>query len=315
MAIKHERGDFNMDRLFCCLQKHINITSLTFVKQNVILVNTDDGFKIVKGYKLLRELMVQYHFISLLSGSGFDYTPVMKLPTNEFIFENGLYWGVFPFIEKTGDFTFTSIQDCGHGLQLLSHLHHSSVELVSLFQHYIPYYEIKQKWTARYQLFLQNAHLFEYYAGSQSVQSIQTTVDFSLSHLPLFYDENENQKDVIIHSDVAHHNFIRSHDNCLYLIDFDLIKIAPKSIDVIQYTNRILSRLNWSYEALCKMDELRSYIEKEWFLACVIYPQDLFREWFKMVRAKSIHENSVANIIATIKRRKPFVEKIISMIR
>jgi len=82
----------------------------------------------------------------------------------------------------------------------------------------------------------------------------------------------------IIHGDVAHHNFILGNDG-LYLIDFDLAKMAPDILDDLQFCNRILPHLDWSLEKLSMYKPLEKNLQEKSFLSALIYPTDLLREW------------------------------------
>ncbi|MFK4997593.1 phosphotransferase [Bacillus sp. N9] len=69
----------------------------------------------------------------------------------------------------------------------------------------------------------------------------------------------------IIHGDVAYHNFIRGKDGKLYVIDFDLIRIASAMIDILQFCNRILPSLRWDARQLFSFPRLRPYKENPSF--------------------------------------------------
>lgn len=114
--------------------------------------------------------------------------------------------------------------------------------------------------------------------------------DWSLKGLDEQLCTIENEKKVILHGDVAHHNFIRNPSGTLCLIDFDLISIGYRSADYLQYANRILPYLNWSLDELEKINVFKPYLLKKGFLYGLAYPTDIFREWNRLIRERQYHD-------------------------
>ena len=110
-----------------------------------------------------------------------------------------------------------------------------------------------------------------------------------------------DQPHCIIHGDVAHHNFIRGKDEALYLIDFDLIGIAPSYLDLLQYSNRILpfTQLVLPLPYLVT-NKFQPHEYEKFFLTALVFPTDIFREWNHHVQSGAVWKN----------KKKAFLEKI-----
>jgi thiamine kinase-like enzyme len=96
---------------------------------------------------------------------------------------------------------------------------------------------------------------------------------------------------VILHGDLAHHNFLRDEHGKLHLIDFDLISIGTPALDYLQYANRILPYMDWSYEKLKTSKHMQKYLESDAFLYALAFPADIFREWNRMIREKTYKDD------------------------
>ena len=96
-----------------------------------------------------------------------------------------------------------------------------------------------------------------------------------------------NEPYCILHGDVAHHNFLRDSNGILHLIDFDLISIGPPSLDYLQYANRILPSVDWSFERLSHFSQYQELLNEKAFLYALAFPADIFREWNRVIREGS----------------------------
>ena len=120
---------------------------------------------------------------------------------------------------------------------------------------------------------------------------------------------------VILHGDVAHHNFLRDTSGNLHLIDFDLIHIGPESIDLLQYANRILPSIDWSIDQLSQYQQISKFLKERAFLYALAFPTDIFREWNRILREKK-HENQhhykyvIELTLNQLYLRRKFVEKL-----
>jgi len=124
-----------------------------------------------------------------------------------------------------------------------------------------------------------------------------------------------NEPFVILHGDVAHHNFLRDTMGKLYLIDFDLISIGPNSLDFLQYANRILPFIDWSFARLQHFPYIDRFLQDEGFLFALAYPADIFREWNRMVKENSHHDKAKLKqvmdlTIGQFNARKQFIDQL-----
>lgn len=115
--------------------------------------------------------------------------------------------------------------------------------------------------------------------------------EWSLAGMEKFQQFFKKEPYVILHGDVAHHNFLRDGNGTLRLIDFDLISIGPASYDYLQYANRILPYIDWSFDKLVQYPQIRRFLKEKAFLYALAYPADIFREWNRMIREKSYSDN------------------------
>ena len=119
----------------------------------------------------------------------------------------------------------------------------------------------------------------------------------------------------VLHGDVAHHNFLRDSKGILHLIDFDLISIGPPSLDYLQYANRILPSLDWSFERLAQFSVYEKLVGEKAFLYALAFPADIFREWNRLIREGSYRDQNKYNqvmdlTIGQFYSRKKFIDTL-----
>jgi thiamine kinase-like enzyme len=124
---------------------------------------------------------------------------------------------------------------------------------------------------------------------------------------------------VILHGDVAHHNFLRNKAGNLQLIDFDLISIGPNSLDYLQYANRILPYMDWSFNQLSQMKQIQSFLNEKAFLYALAFPADIFREWNRIIREQTYKDHTkfkqvMEMTIGQFYLRKQFIDQVKNLI-
>jgi thiamine kinase-like enzyme len=139
--------------------------------------------------------------------------------------------------------------------------------------------------------------------------------DFSLKGLELEHSFLNNHDQVILHGDLAHHNFIRGIDSELYLIDFDLVSIGSPACDYLQYCNRILPSLEWSLHDLTEYEQIQPYLNNRGFLYALLFPTDIFREWNRLIKDRQYSSTfQVRQVLdLTVRQffsRQSFVEQV-----
>ena len=135
----------------------------------------------------------------------------------------------------------------------------------------MPTFHLIEKWEERFTLFKRNLPLISLFLEKEIIAELFTWAEWSLSGLRKEKDILEKWQKVILHGDVAHHNFMKTSKGELYLIDFDLISIGPEIADYLQYANRILPFLNWSLSELDTFEPFQPLFKTESFFvwACI----------------------------------------------
>lgn len=282
----HEkRGDLYNNRLFSSLlsQKGLTITQIHHIKENVLLLETDKDKKILKGFRSKRELFFQFYFINTLnrrspdSFIAFEYFP----DGNIFFKYNHRYWGLMTFVNGE-QLHFAKKQDQRDAFYAVRHFHkmNQGMEAIQNTRYYIGLIE---HYESRLRFFTQAVP----YLPDQSRGMFNEILNWGNYSLTLLSQEpiKEMEAQAIqelhwIHGDLADHNFIRSHDKQVFLIDFDLVAIAPQPYDDLQLSHRILVNNGWDIqELLTCIPTLEHLLCERWFLCALLFPNDLIREW------------------------------------
>lgn len=305
-------------RLLLFMEKNsgLKYSYIKQLKQGVWLLVGDNVMWIVKEFTSLSKLKVQIAFTSELKR---QFTRTYSIYPEPFILEKRIF-GLIQYIKphKTHKFNYRSSNNINEALVLLNKFHAATSRFTSLFQNDIPYFHQINKWERRIKEFNELKKELGKDRYNSTLQALFYTGDWALdkmnSHASYYLAEPHS----IIHGDVAYHNFIRGRDSQLYLIDYDLIAIAPKTIDLIQFCNRILPSLKWNEEDLFKFPQLMPYREDIAFLAALVYPADIYREWNHFFRGKIKKQVQTDNfekmIFASINERMQFYKKIMSRI-
>ncbi|WP_034645418.1 phosphotransferase [Bacillus methanolicus] len=296
--MKGEAGgdDVFKNRLLAYLKKQIpsKIKEFRPIRKNVYYVKTNETEFILKGYSKLKRLKLQEAFTDSLKKEGFLNTYSFYSFTKEktLFFEQN-YYGCLQYIEPHPEaFSFRSHKNRSDGLNLLRDYHRVTSTLIKRYESLLPSFDLLEKWKERMALFSENLSVVKYFVADNILHEILDWANFSLYHLEKEYDYFYSSPHVILHGDVAHHNFIRTKKNKLYLIDFDLISKGPVSTDILQYANRILPFLNWSIKELMVYSEMKNYVKEKAFLYALMFPTDIFREWNRLVREKSLNNHT-----------------------
>jgi hypothetical protein len=321
----NEMRDDHYYRLFFLLKKEygFKVEKVTFIKRNVWLIYTTERIYVLKGYSSFKQAALQIIFMKSLKQIEFQAVPCLRTNTlsSGMIHFHYFYWVLQDYISSQIPFRFTSSKDRSDGLNLLEQYHHYSGRLLHhpfLYLH-LPRYELYTKWLQRYERFLYFLPLIRQNIHAEKIEFILYSANLSLKNLTRFYHSFTDETNSIIHGDVASHNFLRTDDEKLYLIDYDLIAVAPKSIDYLQYAHRILPFLEWSFAELKKLPQMNEQLKKKWFLSALMFPGDLLREWnVAMTKYLSeprclIRASEYTN--SQFESRKQFVEEIYHMVR
>ncbi|WP_042354933.1 phosphotransferase [Bacillus rubiinfantis] len=311
--------DAYFDRLFSYFQSHLDepVLELRALERSVLLLKTNRQAYIVKGYSSIRKLKIQEAFTATLKKEGFPHTYVFLQPSaKDQLFFEGNYLGFMEYIpQHRTTFSFQTNDNRREGLELLQQFHHVTGSFETRYKRLLPKANLLGKWVERYKLFFSNYLFLKHFLSESFLSDLNSWAAWSLRGMEtnaLFFQKGPV---VILHGDVAHHNFLRSKHGKLYLIDFDLINIGPAVIDYIQYANRILPHLDWSVEKLLNLQQMKTYENDKAFLYALTYPADIFREWNRVVREKSYFDQyKIQQVIdLTVRQfyaRKNFIKQI-----
>ncbi|MGM0900214.1 MAG: phosphotransferase [Bacillota bacterium] len=311
------RDDF-IDRLFSFLTSTLplEILQLKQIRNNVFLLETNNNLFILKGYQNLPKLRVQQDLTASLKRAGFNETYEFYQFTDTPLFFENRYYGCIGYIaQNRNHFTYQSQVEREEGLHLLTTFHSTTKRLVPIYKGVIPKQNLLKKWRDRLQRFKINRAIVNYYVPKQMTTELLEWAEVALAGMEKHKVDFESRAPVILHGDVAHHNFIRSKSSDLYLIDFDLVSIGPASYDLLQYSNRILPFMNWSLESLSKMEGLADHLHDNAFLYGLMYPSDIFREWNRIIKLNSYYNPArvaplVELTVSQFNDRKDFIESL-----
>ncbi|GAM16169.1 aminoglycoside phosphotransferase family protein [Mesobacillus selenatarsenatis] len=320
MNINIKRGgdDYFFNRLFSYLTSELDveIKEITQLRGNVYLVETVKTRFILKGYKDLRKLKVQEAFTSSLRKSGFHHSYRFYNQNKDPLYFQGSYYGCIEYIDHHENrFDYGVKADREKGVELLNSFHDHTSVLVPSYAAMLPKTDLAKKWRHRKTEFTKNLSRVNFYVEKAITDELLEWADFSLRNFVNLKNELEAGPPTILHGDVAHHNFLRSKEGKLHLIDFDLISSGSRAYDMLQYANRILPFLDWQFESLEKINHLNKWLDSDAFLYGLLYPADILREWNRLLRDRSqTHPYSLATIVemtvGQFQQRKQFQEEV-----
>lgn len=313
MNNKQKRDDAT-GRLFFLLQNEygLRVKNIKAIKHNVWVAAACEGCWVIKRYRTFFEAMRQAVFMQALRKAEFAHAPAIYTAIGQngvFFFEDA-FWVMQTYISDAERLSFSRQQDIADGLELLQTYHSITGVLINipLFQAMIPYYHLYSRWRRRYYDFYAHLSLIERIMDKEDIAWAIQHAEYCLSTLAGYMPFLAAESVTIIHGDVASHNFLRAKKGKVYLIDYDNISIASPGIDYLQYANRILPYLQWSFSQLYRFPLFSFWLTKPWFLHALLFPADIMREWrFALQHNKQL---SVAR-----KERKRFVREIIDMIK
>lgn len=321
--IKKGGDDFFNNRLFSYLSKELdaNIQGIKQLRGNVYLVHTKTSRFILKGYRDIRKLKIQEAFTSSLRKSGFDHSYSFYIQPNNTLYFQKEYYGCIEYIEPNDTaFHYEHEYDRNEGIELLNKFHEKTMGLAPSYTSLIPKTDLVRKWRQRRVEFTKNLPQINYFISKDLTKDFLKWADFSLQGFIGKRNILETDSPAILHGDVAHHNFLRSKEGKLYLIDFDLISTGSTAYDMVQYANRILPFLEWKMESLANVKHLSNWLNNEAFLYGLLYPADILREWNRLLREG---QNSnpfrtapiVEMTVSQFQQRKQFHEDVKSMLK
>lgn len=312
--------DLVLNRLFSYLKEELvtPIESIQPIRKNVYLLQTNNQLVVLKGFSHLRKLEIQKAFASSLRQEGFRYSYIFQnLEKDAPLFLDGTYYGCLEHIPQSSSspFSYESEIERKDGLRLLEEFHQTTGKLSRRYQTVLKEYNLMLKWRERAARFINNLSVIKFFVQQEILNEVLEWADFSLKGLESEITLLNSHDPVILHGDLAHHNFIRGIDSKLYIIDFDLVSIGSPACDYLQYCNRILPSLEWSLNELTKYDQIQPFLNNRGFLYALIFPTDIFREWNRLIKARQYSSTfQVRQVLdLTVRQffnRQNFVEQI-----
>ncbi|HYK72625.1 MAG TPA: phosphotransferase [Pseudoneobacillus sp.] len=322
--IDRKRGDDGQDiRLLSSFQKQFpyKIYEIHPIRDNVFKLITSNRTYILKGYSSYSRLKLQETFTSSLKKEGFNQTYSFISFNQDPIIYKEVYYGCIQYIEPhKSSFSYISEKERQEGLSLLDTFHQITEQSVRRYQSILPEFNLQKKWMERREQFAKNFQIISHYISSEWISEWMNWADWSLNGIKETSRTIENEPNVILHGDVAHHNFLRGKNGKLYLIDFDLISIGPKSMDLLQYANRILPYINWNMDSFIRYNSLKRLLSKKAYIYALAYPTDIFREWNRLIREED-HRNGlklqhlINQTITNMQLRQQFISKLQKLVK
>ncbi len=315
----NKKGDDYFGRLLSYFRSQFyeKIIRMIPIRNYVYLLKTENHTYIIKGYHSNNRLKIQEAFTATLIKEGFTRTYAFLSPrVREPLFFEGIYFGCIQYIppHKTA-FSFRTSKNRREGIELLEQFHHTTGAFEARYRTLLAKGNLTGKWTERFQNFSNNLPFIRYFINEPFLSEMQSWAEWSLSGMAGRRGFFEQEPYVILHGDVAHHNFLRDSSGILHLIDFDLISIGPASLDYVQYANRILPCIDWAFDKLVELKSIQQCVREGSFLYALAYPADIFREWNRFVREKNYQDpvkfKQLMDLsIGQFYARKKFIEKL-----
>ncbi|KKB34542.1 aminoglycoside phosphotransferase family protein [Bacillus thermotolerans] len=291
MKNKGQAGDELSPRLLLLLSSVLNeeIDSVISLKRGKWLVNTDTQGWFLKQYKSLDQLKKQMLICKALERRQFTHM-ISFHPASPIRFKQQVF-ALMPYISPAKPaLTFRTYKEREEALQLLSAFHQTAHSFKRGEVGNLPIFDQFAYWGERLKDFEQLIpRLSRFFPGKILTRSLEMG-EWALQRA----DERfwQQQKQVIVHGDVASHNFFRAADRKLYLIDWDLAAFAPIASDYIQWINRVLPMVNWDMEELRKHAVLAPYVNDVKWLPFLLFPVDIFRECRRFMQLNSSYKKA-----------------------
>jgi thiamine kinase-like enzyme len=310
----NKKGDDDyFDRLLSYFQTQFyeRIIRMIPIRKTVILLNTDRNNYVIKGYHTNSRLRLQEAFTATLKKEGFKKTYLfLTSPVREQLFFEGTYFGCMEYIPPNKNvFSYHSHNNRQEGIELLEQFHQTTATFEARYRTLLSKGHLIEKWTERLNVFSNNLPFLGYFINEPFSSDMLKWANWSLEGMENNRALFQKEPKVILHGDVAHHNFLRDIKGQLNLIDFDLISIGPPSFDYLQYANRILPYIDWSFEKLAGLKQIKKYLNEDAFLYALAFPADIFREWNRLIREKSYTDHTKYKQVMDLTIRQFYARK------
>lgn len=270
-------GDQHRLLLFLKKQTGLPFEEINPIKKGVWLIRTKKKKWVVKEYISKERVLTQIDFTNELQRHGFWQTYLFYPKVFQ---KNQKYLALIEYIEPSfSSFYYNQQTNIIEAILLLDKFHNTTKKLVHTFHHKIPENNQLAKFENRLDQFHQSIRLYRVHSAYSHLKTMYQYGEWAINKLHNYKAFVKSESPVILHGDVASHNFIKSTNGHLYLIDFDLISIGSPAVDFLQLSNRILPYLQWDGSRLFTLPRVNDFAHSLPFLIALVYPADIFREW------------------------------------
>jgi thiamine kinase-like enzyme len=281
----HPRGDDYTYRLLSFLRYKLNdySSSLKKLKEGKWVLYSNGVKWFVKKYPSQSRFIMQETLVRMLVQQNFPHVlRFHPIHQREVLIFEGHPIGLTMWLETSEPISYENERDRMDVLFVLKKFHSCTEKMKGKWLEELPRYKWLKKWKKRLsqfennipflQSFIQPYYLYTYLEwGKRAVEQLEA---LNLVEKP----------SCITHGDVAHHNFLRSKNGNVYLIDFDLIALSTPLMDDLQFCNRILPYIDWSLNEIKQLHGYHPYLDQLVFYLGLLYPTDIFREWNRFLR-------------------------------
>ena len=195
---------------------------------------------------------------------------------------------------------YNEIADCRKVFQMLQTFHKEGQQLIDV----APPSQLEAKWHYRLHQFESLQPKLQALLG-RFYDDIVRIAEFTLLRAPFPKGEM-----TVLHGDVAHHNFLLSHDSS-HMIDLDLAVVGTPAEEFILWLHRLLPHFHYDLIALLEaLPELEAYAA---YFELLLFPNEILREWLFFYEHEDIHPYLRAMTVVAIERWPTLHQQIVSL--
>ncbi|KUP06944.1 hypothetical protein Q73_10115 [Bacillus coahuilensis m2-6] len=289
MKAKKDREDDYNRRLLSFLNHkwHMQLYGIHEIRKGKWKVYNQQEAYFLKRYKSLASFTHQHKLIRLLTNDHFPFV----IPFHPYHDHTGPIqlkediMGVTYWLE--GDsIHYDDIKDRLQAHWVIKQFHLYSHRYLEEFPT-LQEFDLLKKWKRRWNEFYQTRNELLPYMPTTVLHTLLRWGEMAIELLEENRATFTSYPKSMIHGDIAHHNFLRSTNHALFVIDFDLMTKGPSIIDDIQFANRILPHIGWSTNQLFSIPTMAHYKDTEIFHIGLLYPTDLYREWIRFATSST----------------------------
>ncbi|KGP73931.1 phosphotransferase [Pontibacillus yanchengensis] len=275
---------------------NLDIYQVKWITPHVCKLFTHQGNYVAKRYPSMQVIRQQAEFFRAASYAGI--IPFVPFPSGRLTLYDGAryIWTISTWQEGT-TLTFKDEKDRYDAQRalLLFHNHARGIP-INTVQHRSPLYI---KWQKRYYQFTLSERMYTRYEDKGLFNELSFYSSEALKQFKsIDWDtliKQSNNKWEWNHGDVASHNFLRTTDNHIKLIDFDLLTLGPQCYDRIQLAHRFISQ-GISVNEFILLDLFHPHLKEESFYKGICFPSWILREWNVLLQRKPSSEQIVQGI-------------------